>query len=153
EAVSEVKAQARDIGAVRVIHEVVGANCRLAGPGSGNPTRLNEAFASAKKVAVHDCLVVLISDADGADAETRALVTQLTEHNDVVVAYIHDPLESKLPDVGRAIFASGESQLEFDTSAVGLAKRFADEHAAWRSRLSAFSIEREIPVLPVSTDT
>jgi len=135
-----------------VIHEVVRANQLLGAEGPDLAGGLNEGLRRAARLATHDWLVVLITDAAGADEETRSLVTRLTAHNDVLTVFVHDPLEADLPDVGRAVFASGGAQIEADTSSPSLSRRFSGEQRDWRESLSAFSRQREIPVLAVSTD-
>jgi uncharacterized protein (DUF58 family) len=102
-------------------------------------------------LATHDWLVCLITDAAGADEATLPLVTRIMEHNDLMVIFVEDPLESALPNVGAAIFTSGGRQIEVDTSSHSLRQRFAEESAAWRNRLAALSKERAVPVLPIST--
>ncbi|MEA1834324.1 DUF58 domain-containing protein [Methylobacterium durans] len=149
-----VRPEARDDGAVRVIAEVARQNGTLAAgaPLPGAEGQLNEALRRAERMATHDWLVCLITDAAGEDAETARLVTRLTAHNDVLAIHIHDPLERDLPDVGRAIFSSGEAQIEVDSSSASLRRRYAEERAAWRARLTGLSRRRAIPVLGLSTD-
>jgi uncharacterized protein (DUF58 family) len=150
----DVRPQSRDVGAVRVIHEIVRQNLALGTNPSraGNPDGLNAALRRALKLATHDWLVCLISDAAGANDETTQLVTRITAHNDVLSVFVHDPLESRLPDIGTAVFGSGDRQIEIDTASNTFGQRFAEDHAEWRSRLAALSRERAIPVLPVPTD-
>lgn len=149
-----VKPQARDAGAVRVLGEVARQNAalgRASMPGQG-AARLNEALAAASRMVSHDGLICLISDMDGADAETRRLVTLLCVHNDFLVVFVEDPLEQNLPDLGRATFSSGEEQIEVDTSGAALRRRFRDERAQWRQNLAELSRSRAIPVLPISPE-
>lgn len=149
-----VKPQARDHGVVRVLTEVARQNAALAqrpvpGQGAG---RLNEALAAAARMTAHDGLICLISDAAGEDEETQRLVTRLCAHNDVLAVFIHDPLEQDLPDIGSAIFSSGQAQIELDVSARSLRQRFSEERVQWRARLAALSRNRAIPILPISTE-
>ena len=150
--VVDVRPQARDAGVVRVLSEVVRQNRLLGSPGGAAPGRLNEALRHAARMATHDGLVCLISDAAGADAETTRLVTRICAHNDMLAIYVHDRLEHDLPDVGSAIFASDRGQIELDSSSASLRERFGSSQMEWRARLAGFSRRREIPVLPVSTE-
>lgn len=149
-----ISPQARDHGAVRVLSEVARQNALLklpssAGQGTG---RLNEALAAAARMIAHDGLICLISDAAGEDDETQRLVTRLCAHSDVVAAFIHDPFEQELPDIGLAVFSAGPAQIEVDASSAMLRKRFGEERVQWRARLAALSRNRAIPVLPISTE-
>ncbi|KFC66584.1 hypothetical protein FG93_04515 [Bosea sp. LC85] len=148
----DIKPQGRDVGVIRVLSEVVRQNHALgqAAPASASG-QLNEALRHAVRMATHDWLVCLISDAAGEDAETTRLITRLCAHNDVLAIYVHDPLEHDLPDVGPAVFSSGPGQIEIDSSSQKLRGRFAREHADWRARLADLSRHRAIPILPIST--
>jgi len=148
-----VKPEGRERGALRVLGEVVRQNARLAGPrttGSAS-SRLNEALRAAARLATHDWLVCLISDAAGEDEETTSLITRICGHNDVLAMFVHDPMEQDLPRIGMANFSSGEAQIEVDASARGLRDRFSSEYTQWRARLAGLSRKRAIPVLPIST--
>lgn len=148
-----IKPQARDQGVIRVLSEVHRQNAALAHPSAQETTTggLNEALRIAVRMAKHDGLICLISDAAGEDDETTRLVTQLCAHNDVLAIFVHDPLEGDLPDVGPATFNSGQAQIEIDASAPALRERFSTDHTQWRARLAQFSRNRAIPVLPIST--
>ena len=69
---------------LRMLNEVVRLNQALAAkePVSGAIT-LNHALEAVLRRANHDCLVVLISDFDGADEETQRLATLIAAHNDM----------------------------------------------------------------------
>lgn len=149
-----IKPQARDAGAVRILGEIARQNAalELGSHPEGAPGRLNEALAAAARMVAHDGLVCVISDMDGADEETRRLVTRLCAHNDVLAVFVQDPLEEELPDVGRATFSSGQAQIEVDASGASLRRRFRDDRVQWRQNLAELSRSRAIPVLPISPD-
>ncbi|RDJ19682.1 DUF58 domain-containing protein [Bosea caraganae] len=151
--IAVIKPQARERGVMRVLWEVIRQNAALAGPGDAAAAagRLNEALRAAARLAVHDCLVCLISDAAGEDEETVRLITGIGAHNDVIAAFVHDPMEKELPDVGTATFSLGDRQIEVDASSSALRGRFARDRAGWGERLSRLSRNRAIPVLPIST--
>jgi uncharacterized protein (DUF58 family) len=144
----------RDDGVVRILSEIVRQNAALAtaSPIKSSARQLNEALRHAVRMATHDWLICLITDAYGEDEETTRLVTRLTAHNDVLAVYVHDPLEHDLPDVGAAVFSSGEAQIEVDSSSQSLRRRYSQERDEWRSRLASLSRQRAIPVLSVATD-
>ena len=96
------------------------------------------------RLATHDFLVFLISDGFGADDETVRLATRLTVHNDVLSAFIYDPLEAQLPDAGRLVVAEGELQLEVNTSDHGLRQQY-------ESRVRAALGTHSRPVTPAQS--
>ena len=125
----DIKPQARDAGAIRVLSEVARQN-RLLGAAGGAPGQFNAALRQAARLATHDWLICLISDAAGADDETTRLVTRLCAHNDVLSIYVHDPLEHDLPDVGTAVFASDREQIEVEFLLTRPARPFRERTCA-----------------------
>jgi uncharacterized protein (DUF58 family) len=116
-----------------------------------DPGKLNEVLKQAGILARHDCLVCLITDADGLNAETRRHVTRLSEHNDILTAFIYDPLEKELPAAGRLRFADNEGQLEADTSSKKLRSAFKNEFDKKLDWIQTASRRFSIPVLPLQT--
>ena len=113
--------------------------------------KLNEVLKQAGILARHDCLVCLITDADGLNPETRKHVTGLSEHNDVLTAFIYDPLEKEMPAAGRLRFADGEGQVEADTSSRKLRKDFQSEFDKKLEWIQSASRRFSIPVLALQT--
>jgi hypothetical protein len=54
------------------------------------PGILNESLERASRLATHDFLVALISNASGANTDTSQLVTTIARHNDVVMLFVYD---------------------------------------------------------------
>ena len=149
----EIRPEARDAAVRRILIEVVRQNRRLSADGPpADPLLLNRALARAARLAHHDWLVCLISDRSGADAETVRLITEITAHNDVLSVFVHDPLEEQLPDIGRAVLAEGDRQIEVDLSGRDLRRRFTGAFAEQRQAATRFSLHHAIPVLSIATD-
>ena len=138
---------------MQILKQVVERNqalsaCRDLKP---DPGKLNQALKQVSILARHDCLVCLITDADGLNSETGQHITRLAEHNDVLTAFIYDPLEKEMPAAGRLRFADGEGQLEADTSNKKLRRAFKNEFEQKLQRLQSASRRYSIPVLPLNT--
>jgi uncharacterized protein (DUF58 family) len=116
------------------------------------PATLNAALARAERLVKHDALVVVISDGQGSDDETQGILSRIAAHNDVAVALIHDPLEMELPAAGPRVFASGELQLEVDTSDPSFRRAFREDFQERLARAKRFLIQREVPLFPIRTD-
>ena len=115
------------------------------------PDRLNQVLKRTCRLSSHDSLICLVSDFDGADEQTKRLVTRMAKHNDVLAVMIFDPLESKLADIGRVVVGDGELQIEIDSSDVKLKKRYAQEFSDRLAKVENFLTLRKIPVLPINT--
>jgi uncharacterized protein (DUF58 family) len=136
---------------LRLLHEVVRLN-RLLPTSSvtSGPVSLNTALEAARRRAVHDYLVVLISDLDGADGETQRLATQIAAHNDMLVLAIYDPLGAQLlafpgmvaDDRGERITLPHQHSF-----AANFQRAFSELVQLWRSHFRAL----RVPVLPITT--
>jgi len=138
---------------MQILKQVVNKNQALSASPElkPDPGKLNEALQKVSILARHDCLVVLISDGDGLNRETRRHISRLAEHNDVLTALIYDPLEKTMPPVGRLRFADSQGQLEADTTNKKLRHDF---ESAFDQRLEGIkhaSRRFSIPVVPLHT--
>lgn len=152
--VAEIRPEARERAVRRILDATVRANRALSAQaeGTGAAGRFNEGLRLAARMVPHDGLVCLITDGAGADAKTVELVTTLTAHNDVLLVFVHDPLEASLPDLGPVVVSDGRREIEVDTASNDLRNRFGEAFAERQGRLEAFSRKRAIPVLPIRTD-
>ena len=139
---------------MRILQAVVGKNNALRADIDikPNPAMLNEVLETVARKAAHDYLIAIISDFDGADDETRRIVSRLAQHNDVLAMSIYDPLATDLPDRGRWTVSDGELQIEMDISQTKVRKRVAE--FAYQRLQAIMSWQRElgVPVLPLTTD-
>ena len=151
--IEEIRPQRSRSTVMRILHAIVQQNHELSvtGGAEANPGMFNEVLRRCDQLAKHDCLICIISDAYGNDEESRRLLTRIAWHNDVLFAFIHDPLEVELPAVGPLVFSDGRQQLEVDTSNRGLRERFSATFAEQRAAGRKFLLQRETPVLPLST--
>jgi uncharacterized protein (DUF58 family) len=140
---------------MQILKQVVLKNQSLSADSGLKPDagKLNEALKQVSQLARHDCLVCLISDGDGINSETRRYITRLAEHNDVLTAFIYDPLEKDIPAAGRLRFADGETQLEVDTSNRKLRTAFKTEFEQKMEQMQSASRRFSIPLLPLHTSS
>lgn len=149
-----IRPETRERAVRRILDETVRANRALSvrSAGTGGSSQLNEGLRRIARMAPHDGLVCLITDGAGADNETVELVTSLSAHDDVILVFVHDPLEADLPDLGPVVVSDGQREIEVDTASKWLRERFGEVFADGHGRLEAFSRKRAIPVLPIRTD-
>ena len=114
--------------------------------------KLNEALKNVSRLAKHDYLICIISDFDGANEDTQRMMTRLARHNDVIVGFVYDDLETEIPDLGRVIIGDGNKQIEFDTSDQSLRQRYKDEFADRLAIAKKFLMQRKVPIIPLNTE-
>ena len=116
-----------------------------------NPGMLNQALSHALRLAKHDFLICIISDFDGADEESKRLITLLSQHNDVIAALIYDELETTLPESEKLLVSDGKLQLEINTNEGSFRENFSDEFSQRLNIIKETLLKREIPVLTINT--
>jgi uncharacterized protein (DUF58 family) len=148
----EVRARRSRATVLEILSTIVAQNHEL-GVGRGlasAPDMLNTALERARRTALHDAAVIIISDFDGADEATRKMIGAMTRHNDVVALLVHDPLQSDLPPSASMTVTDGELQIQLHVGSDGVRQSIAQ---ATRERLQgvfAWSRELGVPVLPLS---
>ncbi|HMM91805.1 DUF58 domain-containing protein [Bradyrhizobium sp.] len=131
----------------------VATHNRALGVGTGiaaAPGMLNKALQQAQRHALHDAAVIIVSDFDGADDETRKMVGAIARHNDVVALLVHDPLQSELPASASMTVTDGELQIHVELGRESVRQSILQ---ATRDRLKgvfAWTHELGVPVLPLS---
>ena len=100
-------------------------------PPKTNEFNLRQAFARLSQHARPGSLVYLVSDFRGLDEQAGNYLLKLSEHCDVVLIFVYDPLEKGLPHEGRYRFTDGQKDLTVDSG-----------DQAWLSRYQQHFIER-----------
>ena len=105
----------------------------------------------AANVALHDHLVVLVTDYDGDDDTTNQLATRLAAHNDVLAVLVYDPIGIRLPVLSHRMEATDGHERVVLPEGRQFAEQFEAEFRARcdqiRQRLRAL----RIPILPICT--
>lgn len=137
--------------AIRILKAIVEMNQKLNWTlPRMNPAMLNTALRRARELTTHDYLVLQITDGAGRDEQTRRLNTDTGQHNDLVMAYVFDPLEHELPTSRRALFVSGgHKQLQLPTDRHAK-HRFREEIETAVDDVRRSWASRQVPVLPIS---
>lgn len=120
-------------------------------PIAPNPGMLNATLRQASQIMTHDTLLLVLTDAEGADDTTRKILTTIARHNDVVVVFVFDPLEACLPPAKTLVVTDGARQMEFDASSECLRLAYQQSFAERRAQARQFLLSRDVPVLPLCT--
>ncbi len=108
-------------------------------------------LARLHRVARPGSLIFLISDFRGLDARAEANLKDLARHSDVVLLFVHDPLEKRLPPDGSYRLSNGKSDMTIDTGDSGLRNDYQRRFLAHEERLRALCSRNGIFLLPCST--
>jgi len=145
----EIQPAPREQGLLPLLRALVRLQPQM--PGTLVPGRLDQALARLDRLAHPGSLVFLLSDfrelGEGADKHLAALA----RHNDVIAAFLYDPLEAEAPPAARYRLGSGSARLLLDTGQRAVAQQWASQFQAHREGLRALCRRHRIHFMAAST--
>lgn len=119
-----------------------------------SPIRFEEALqdiiAKVRNIVTHDFLILIISDFQRYSPKVVKYISQLAQHNDVILAKIFDPMEKVIPKA-RIIAGDGEKQILIDGENKKFRQNFLE---GFESDLSTFESQMKrhrVPVMHIDT--
>jgi len=112
--------------------------------------QLLTALKQAGQLLHRDGLLIVVSDLVGWDEATLAVVRALSQHNDVLVLQLYDPLEQQPVTVQPHVFSDGVDQLQVDGSHRELSERYQCEYSQRQRAIAADLQSLAIPLLRIS---
>lgn len=110
-----------------------------------------QALSRLRRVVKPGSLIFLISDFRGFGDQTEKVLTQISRHNDVVMMFIHDPLEQELPDEGIYRIGDGENVVPIDTSSPVMRVDYHDSFVEKETRLESVCKRHSLSFISLST--
>ncbi len=149
----EVRPHRSEARVMRILEAVVEMNHSLNvnSDAKSNPDVLNRVLDQAVRLAGHDYLVVVISDFDGVDEETRRHFIHIAAHNDLLGVVVHDPSATEIPAVGDMVVTDGELQVQLRLGTERVRKSVEDMASGRMSQLLGWQREIGVPMLPINT--
>ncbi|WP_417672103.1 DUF58 domain-containing protein [Roseibium sp.] len=114
------------------------------------PMTLNEPLKAVSRIARRNHLVIIVSDFDGTDEETRRLINGLARRNDVVLCPVTDPIAHEMPDGLKITVSDGRMQAEIDTGTEAVRRSLESLAAGRLAELLAWQRETGLAILPLS---
>jgi uncharacterized protein (DUF58 family) len=112
---------------------------------------LDQVLARLNQHARPGSLVYIISDFRGINDQAETHIAKLSEHCEVVLIFIHDPLESSLPAKGRYRFTDDERDVVIDTSDQQRILRYQQRFVQRQQRLELLAKKRGLVFIQCST--
>ena len=106
--VDEVRPHRSKRTVLQILHALVEKNHSLRADSAitPNPSMFNRVLEQVSRTVSNDFLVIIISDFDGANDETRRLVSKLCQHNDVLALAVFAPSATEIPASGKLAVSS-----------------------------------------------
>lgn len=111
---------------------------------------LHDVIAKTRNIVTHDYLVIVISDFHRYSSKVIKYFKQLSQHNDVLIVKIFDPMERDIPNE-KFIVANSRLQLPVEGKSKSLRKQFQE---GFDTDLTAFQAEMKkhrIPLFMLNT--
>lgn len=136
---------------LRLLERIVHRNRELKNTAPGQiEGALRETMLKIRNIVTHDFLVVIISDFHRYSPEVIKFISQLSMHNDVILAKVADPMEQEIPDA-RFIAGDVQTQITVDGTSKKLRNSF---HEGFETDYQSFQThmkKHRIPVFTVNT--
>lgn len=111
-----------------------------------------EVFQKIRNIVTHDFLVIIISDFHRYSAEVIKNITYTSQHNDVVLFKVFDPMEREIPNT-KMIAGDAENQVVVDGSKRAIKENFEKGFDSDFESFEAQMKKRRIPLILVDTVT
>jgi len=112
----ELKPHRGKTGVLRFINKLVEHPVwRTPYGGQADKTAIGRELIRLRRVTRPGSMIFLISDFRYLNEADETQIIRLSKHNDVILIYIHDPLEEALPPPGQYRISDGKSELAIDT--------------------------------------
>jgi uncharacterized protein (DUF58 family) len=138
---------------LRYLEKIVTRNQELKEAGSFKfEETLTETLNKIKNIVTHDFLIIIISDFHRYNPGLIKFMSRLSQHNDLILAKVYDPMEQDIPDI-KVVAGDKEKQLVLDGGnkvvKEKVRKSFDDEFEGFRAQMK----KHRIPVLMIDTVT
>ena len=110
-----------------------------------------QALSRLRRVTKPGSLIFLISDFRGFDQQAESVVTQISKHNDVVMMFLHDPMEKQLPGEGIYRIGDGREVLPIDTSNAAARAEYSESFLEKEQALESVCKRHSLSFISLST--
>lgn len=119
-----------------------------------NPEPLNKGllFARIQKIIHPGSIVLLASDFNTTNKEILKHIRYISQHNDLVINHIFDPLEKELPPPGQYGITNGQQYQLLDTSNKSLRNSFHELFQHKVAELEQFCLQNQIHLINLATN-
>ena len=145
------------LGSVATLHflQQLAARSKIADQYAGREGHSDvpdRAMARLRRVARPGSLIAVISDFRHLGAGAEAHLAQLSRHNDLVLIFVYDVLETQLPPAGQYRVADHQRELTLDTGSERLRSDYAEAFNRRKNRIQRLCLRHRMVFLPCATN-
>ncbi|WPR75248.1 DUF58 domain-containing protein [Algoriphagus sp. NG3] len=136
---------------LRFLEKVVNRNHELADSNpAGTGDALKEVAMKTRNIVTHDFLVVVISDFHRYSSDVTRFISQIAQHNDVVLVKVFDPLEREIPET-KFVAGNQETQVSVDGKSKTIRKNFLEGFDKDYKDFQIHMKKHRIPLFSINT--
>lgn len=136
---------------LRFLEKVVNRNQELADSQSVNfEDALKEVSKKIRNIVTHDFLVVVISDFHRYSEPVTRFISQIAQHNDVIMVKVFDPLERDIPAT-KFVAGDQETQVTVDGKSKKLRETFQSGFDQDYQSFTALMKKHRVPLFTLNT--
>jgi uncharacterized protein (DUF58 family) len=113
---------------------------------------LQQSLARLRLASSTGSLIFLISDFSQLNSAGLAHISQLSQHNDLVLIHLYDPIETELPPPGQYQISDGQQTLSLDSSSDDFRYNYKQRFERHQAQLQQLAHRPGIYMLPLSTE-
>jgi uncharacterized protein (DUF58 family) len=111
---------------------------------------LQEVISKIRNIVTHDFLVIVISDFQRYSPKVVKYISELAQHNDVILAKVFDPMEKIIPKA-RIVAGDGEKQILIDGENKRLRQNFSEGFDSDLTTFESQMKKHRVPVMRIDT--
>lgn len=145
----EVHPAAREKGLLPILRAMV--NLQPTAPGNINMGRMDHSLARLSHIVRPGSLVMIFSDFREYGENAEKYLGTIAQHNDVIVAFLYDPLEATPPPAGFYRLGLNQQRLALDTSRPVVIKQWQEQFQSHRTKIRSLCSRHAIHFMEVAT--
>lgn len=145
----EIHPAARESGLLPLLRAMV--QLQPTSPGNLHIGRMDRSLARLSRITRPGSLVVIFSDFREFGDEAEKHLGTIAQHNDVVCAFLYDPLEASAPPAGRYQLGVNQQRLSLDTGDTAINKQWQMQFQTHRDLINDLCRRHAIHFMAIAT--
>ncbi|MCV6824520.1 MULTISPECIES: DUF58 domain-containing protein [Halocynthiibacter] len=151
ETIAEIRPQRSRRALDRFLASLAAANAQLhAEAPNVTPVSLDDVLTAVARIAPRNHLILIFSDFDVISETTRKRIRGISQHNDLVLGLVSDPMADDMPPDLRLAISDGRLQAEIDTGDQTVQRSLRDMAKGRLADVLDWKRSLGVPILPLS---
>ncbi len=146
----EISPAARERGLLSLLQAMVRLQPQM--PGMISHGRMDHALARMAQLVRPGSLVMIFSDFRELGDQAAKYLSMMAQHNDVIAAFLYDPLEANAPPAGYYQLGMEQQQVTLDTRQVSVVEQWQAAFDIHRSSIRSLCMRHRIHFMEVATN-